>query len=106
MGAYLDTPITDKNSEFGSTSQAYWGLSSMQGWRCGMEDDHIVKQLLQSDGKYGMLYCVFDGHGGKEVAEYANTRFVDIFTKSTHFKEGNYQQALVTCFLDLDAEIK
>ena len=42
MGAYLDTPITEKNSEFNTNEQASWGLCSMQGWRCGMEDDHIA----------------------------------------------------------------
>lgn len=45
MGAYLDTPLTDKNSEFGHNDMCQWGLCSMQGWRCGMEDDHIVKQI-------------------------------------------------------------
>lgn len=43
MGAYLDTPITDKNSEVDFNEQASWGLCSMQGWRCNMEDDHIAQ---------------------------------------------------------------
>ena len=43
----------------------------MQGWRNGMEDEHIATEIDQSDGKKGMLFCVFDGHGGKEVATLA-----------------------------------
>ncbi len=86
MGAYLDTPLTDKNSEWGSNEQCTWGLCSMQGWRCGMEDDHIAKQIEQPNGKKGMLFCVFDGHGGKEVAQYAKERFTNIFTGTPDFK--------------------
>ena len=71
-----------------------------------MEDDHIVKQIDQSNGKKGMLFCVFDGHGGKEVAAYAKERFVEIFVGSSDFKKGSYKEALIDCFMKLDAEIK
>jgi len=40
----------------------------MQGWRCGQEDAHITEEVDLPNGKKGMLFCVFDGHGGKEVA--------------------------------------
>ena len=53
-----------------------------------------------------MLYCVFDGHGGKEVAEYARERFADIFTNTPDFKKGNYKEALIDCFMKLDGEIE
>ena len=68
MGAYLDTPMTEKHSEHGSNESCAWGVSSMQGWRCGMEDEHIAKEVNLPNGKKGTLFCVFDGHGGKEVA--------------------------------------
>ena len=42
----------------------------MQGWRCGMEDAHIALDLHGKDGEEISVYGVFDGHGGKEVAEY------------------------------------
>jgi serine/threonine protein phosphatase PrpC len=76
MGAYLETPITDKNSEFGKNDIAAWGLCSMQGWRTGMEDAHIAVpiEMPKSKGK-GMLFGVFDGHGGKEVAVFAEENF-------------------------------
>ena len=43
----------------------------MQGWRSGMEDTHISQSVdIDVEGSYGTLFGVFDGHGGKEVAEY------------------------------------
>ena len=87
MGAYLDTPLTDKNSENGQGQIAYWGLCSMQGWRCGQEDDHIAKEVTQKDGSKAMLFAVFDGHGGKEVANYANQRFENILTTTKAFQQ-------------------
>ena len=76
MGAYLDTPIKDKNSEFGSHDIAWWGACSMQGWRCNMEDAHIATGIdLDMKGTKGMLFGVFDGHGGKEVAEFTRSNF-------------------------------
>tara|TARA_B100000780_G_C20735614_1_gene292277 strand:- start:368 stop:502 length:135 start_codon:yes stop_codon:yes gene_type:complete len=41
------------------------------------------------DGKYvGMCFGVFDGHGGKEVAEYAKEHFRRIFVGQEDFKKG------------------
>jgi len=37
----------------------------MQGWRCEMEDDHIV-DIRTADNE--ALFAVFDGHGGKNIA--------------------------------------
>jgi len=34
MGAYLDSPIKDKNPEPGQNQEFSWGACSMQGWRC------------------------------------------------------------------------
>ena len=42
MGAFLDSPITDKNSEVGSNEICSWGACSMQGWRTDMEDAHVA----------------------------------------------------------------
>ena len=36
-----------------------------------MEDAHIIQEVTLSNGKKGMLFGVFDGHGGPEVSEYA-----------------------------------
>mgnify|MGYP002376118137 CR=1 FL=1 len=60
-----------KNSKFGSVNDiVWWGACSMQGWRCSMEDAHICSPIDLGKGEKGMLFGVFDGHGGKEVAEF------------------------------------
>ena len=46
-----------------------WGACAMQGWRCGMEDAHVAFEV-KDDSNNACLYGVFDGHGGKEVAEF------------------------------------
>lgn len=48
MGNFLDTPITDKETEVGADEKLQYGLSAMQGWRAQMEDDHV--QLLTLPG--------------------------------------------------------
>ena len=71
MGAYLSTPVTDKESEAGGDAKYLFGVCAMQGWRTDMEDSHIVN-LDVDDAQKGQvaLFGVFDGHGGKEVAKF------------------------------------
>lgn len=69
MGAYLDAPLKDKNPESGQNKDFNWGACAMQGWRCGMEDAHAVFEV-EGDPNRAMVFGVFDGHGGKEVAEF------------------------------------
>jgi serine/threonine protein phosphatase PrpC len=37
------------------------------------------------------LFGVFDGHGGKEVAEYSKENFKKEFIKNENFKAGEYK---------------
>lgn len=56
---------------------AAWGACAMQGWRCSMEDAHLCKEVkIPNTNEKGMIFAVFDGHGGKEVAEYAKQHFI------------------------------
>ena len=75
MGAYLDNPVKDKNPEPGFNSKFSWGACAMQGWRVSMEDAHICHEFDLPDKQMGMVFGVFDGHGGKEVAEFAKENF-------------------------------
>ena len=107
MGGFLDKPIRDKNPEPGSNSYYAWGACAMQGWRSSMEDTHICQAVdMPKKEDNGMLFGVFDGHGGKEVAEYAKDNFKKKFIKSKTFREGNFQQALIDTMLELDKELK
>lgn len=46
MGNLLGSPVTDKETHVGQTSEFEFGLSSMQGWRVHMEDAHIAEANL------------------------------------------------------------
>ena len=41
-----------------------------------------------------MLFGVFDGHGGKEVAEFTEKHFQKILESNADFKKGKYKEAL------------
>ena len=58
-----------------------WGASEMQGWRNSQEDTHIAHEINLPDGQKGMLFGVFDGHGGKEVSTYTQSIFKDTFVE-------------------------
>ena len=74
-GNFLDTPITEKETEVGEDGKCSYGLSAMQGWRAQMEDDHI-QMLSVSDALPNVsLFGVFDGHGGDMVAHYSARHF-------------------------------
>jgi len=53
-----------------------------------------------------MLFGVFDGHGGDEVALYIRDYFKDILVELPSFKKGNYSKALIEAFLKVDASVK
>jgi serine/threonine protein phosphatase PrpC len=72
-----------------------YSAGAVQGWRKTMEDAHIA------DAETG-VFAVFDGHGGKAVAKFAQSRFVKEFTSLQSFKEGNYKEALRESFHRID----
>lgn len=99
MGPYLSTPNTEKDSEMGSTDKYQYSATSMQGWRNQQEDSHIA-DLKLPNGE--VIFGVFDGHGGKEVALFVQKKFVDVFKKLPEYKQGNYEAALTKCFITMD----
>lgn len=64
----------------------------MQGWRCGMEDAHIAFQVKDDEA---MIFGVFDGHGGKEVAQYCQENFKKVFEEQLKKQtKKNYEEVL------------
>jgi len=45
----------------------------MQGWRKSNEDAHVTALDIEKGVSY---FCVFDGHGGSEVAKYVEKHIV------------------------------
>lgn len=105
MGAYLDAPKTEKEISKGSNEIASWGACEMQGWRVNMEDAHIATRIDLPNGEKGMVFGVFDGHGGKEVAVFAADKYINILKNLADFKNQNYVKALEQSFYDLDESV-
>ena len=63
-----------------------------------MEDAHIAStdinkyaQGVDFDTKGMSIFGVFDGHGGKEVAKFAQIKFIREFCKTKAFKEQRFR---------------
>lgn len=73
----------------------------MQGWRKRMEDSHI-SDLNQGQGGKIHSFGVFDGHGGKEVAQFVKAHFTEELINRDSYKQGNLKKALPETFLRMD----
>jgi len=71
----------------------------MQGWRKRMEDSHISDLNIS---KNSHVFGVFDGHGGKEVAQFVRKHFTDELKKNKNYANGVYKKALIETFLRMD----
>jgi serine/threonine protein phosphatase PrpC len=100
MGEFLSVPIRDKMTEEGENNYIKYASCGMQGWRKRMEDSHIAD--LSVGGQNVHVFGVFDGHGGKEVAQWIKKKFTTELQKQKTFQTGNYQKALFDNFLRMD----
>lgn len=85
--------------------------ASMEGWRVGMEDSHVVKDMEDY-----ILMGVFDGHGGNKCSLFCRDHFSLILVDEvTKFKEENsvvslepehFRTILKTAIYRLDNEFK
>jgi protein phosphatase 1G len=73
----------------------------MQGWRKRMEDSHISDLSKGNNGKLH-VFGVFDGHGGKEVAQFVKYHFTEELVANNSYKNGNLKKALTENFLRMD----
>ncbi|KHN79397.1 putative protein phosphatase 2C F42G9.1 [Toxocara canis] len=99
MGAYLNKPVVDKDTEAGEDGRVRFAATTMQGWRVNQEDAHNC--ILDFDENCS-LFAVYDGHGGSEVARYTALHLPDFLKKNASWKAGNYQKALDEAFLEFD----
>lgn len=100
MGAYRSQPEVAKHSEDVSYKTLDIGMSGMQGWRMSMED--AVCCLPNFDEKGTSLFGVFDGHGGKEVADYVAANLHRFLMDTEAFQAGDIKKALKDAFLNID----
>ncbi|CAF2635824.1 unnamed protein product [Rotaria sp. Silwood2] len=100
MGAYLSSPICDKDTIEGSNNNLLFSASSMQGWRMSQEDAHNA--ILNLDNNTS-LFAVYDGHGGSEIAVYCSRYLPEFIKKLDSYKEGRLNDALIEGFLKFDS---
>ena len=111
MGVYLSTANREVEAEEGGGLGLEYAAGGVQGWRKNMEDAHIAECDLRSavpaahipTANVDMsLFAVFDGHGGKEVAKFCETRFCEELVALDKFKQGDYAGALTEAFHRMD----
>ena len=66
-----------------------------------MEDAHITKIDL-GESKSLNLFGVFDGHGGKEIAQFVSNHFSDEFIQNKKYLKGDIKNALKETFIKMD----
>jgi len=111
MGAFLDTPITKKDSDSGSGNSLSFGVSSMQGWRSTMEDAHCAAAEIKSLPGCS-FFAVFDGHAGSFMAKKCATLVLQRVEEALTAKPeaildpAAISTVLRTCFLSVDHELR
>ena len=69
-----------------------------------MEDAHVTNLDL---GDGNMLFCVFDGHGGREVACFCNEKYPTILKNTFGTIDSNGEKEwLRQSFLKVDDELR
>ena len=94
-----------------------WHLSvfhdAQQGRRKNMEDETLIKLDVNTElglavEEYGALalVAVFDGHAGRECAEYAAEFVVQNLAEQAKLKQRDFKGALEACFVQTDEEFR
>lgn len=65
MGQLLSHPVEEKTIDYRTYDSISYCIGAMQGYRMSMEDAHDIRV---SENESLAVFGVFDGHGGKEVA--------------------------------------
>ncbi|WKY03091.1 hypothetical protein Q1695_016413 [Nippostrongylus brasiliensis] len=99
MGAYLDKPVTEKESESGQGNGLSYGATCMQGWRVKQEDAHNC--IIDLNGDWSM-FAVYDGHGGDEVSKYTAMKFPDFLKERKFWASDDIVPTLQQIFVDFD----
>ncbi|KAL4433781.1 hypothetical protein ABPG75_000222 [Micractinium tetrahymenae] len=102
MGAYLSSPVRDKETEEGENDSYRFGISAMQGWRTDMEDAHAAVLDLPDGGTKSALFAVLDGHGGAEVARFVANHLAQELVSTEGYQANDMERALKQAYLRMD----
>lgn len=106
MGAFLDTPKTEKYNEHGVGNGLRYGVSSMQGWRMEMEDAHRAITGLDGGLSDWSYFAVFDGHAGAFVSVYSAEHLLESIMETEAFKAEDVIKGIHSGFLCFDDEMR
>lgn len=101
MGQHLSEPITTKETSGVANEDICSAISSMQGWRIGMEDCHSQHLKLDEDNETS-FFAVFDGHGGINAAEYCSNHMHKKIVETEAYQQGDLVQACRDGFMACD----
>lgn len=73
----------------------------MQGWRKRMEDAHITDVDKGDSGSLN-VFGVFDGHGGKEIAQFVSKHFTEELVINASYRNKDLKKGLQETFLQMD----
>lgn len=106
MGAFLEKPMTDKHNEHGEGNGLRYGVGSMQGWRCEMEDAHYAKTGLGEGLEDWNYFAVFDGHAGHKVADHCAKNLLHSIVRTQEFGNNDITKGIHAGFLKLDETMR
>ncbi|RLU14969.1 hypothetical protein DMN91_012856 [Ooceraea biroi] len=106
MGAFLDTPKTEKCNEHGTGNGLRYGVASMQGWRMEMEDAHRAIPCLEGGLSDWSYFAVFDGHAGALVSAHSAEHLLESIMQTKEFKAEDVIKGIHSGFLRLDDEMR
>lgn len=106
MGQLVSHTIEEKSLDIKTFKDLTYCVGSMQGYRMTMEDEYNVK--INEDEDLA-IFGVFDGHGGREVAEIVSDQLMDmLFTRLNRLvKKGtaelkDYMRCIRDTFFEMD----
>lgn len=110
MGAFLEKPITDKETRSTSGNGLVACTSHMQGWRVSMEDSAVQQHRVGTNSEMN-LFGVFDGHGGSFAAQFVAHNLEQRITQTHEWQSedlspNNLCDALKRAALDVDEEFR
>ena len=106
MGGELDTPNLEKNAFDGKKDRFRYGLNKIQGLKKTMEVYIINNDIIINQEKTIYIFGIFDGHSGNEISQYISENFSNELTKNNNFIIGEYKQAIIDTFINIDKNLK
>lgn len=85
-----------------SSRKIRYSLVSARGWKKTMQDTCLHE--MNEDENDDIIWCIFDGHGGKDAAQYCKENWNRILTNHPLYR-SNLEEALRQTFFQMDIEL-